>query len=137
MGRNRIEINQDDLEKLCAMQCTIEELSAFFDCSIDTIERRVKEWSGLNFAEYYKQKSQIGKIALRRKMYQSAMDKNTTMQIFLSKQKTWLGFTDRVESRSEVSGVNGGPISITSMTQDEKNAEIERLLKIRELGKDE
>lgn len=96
------KINWDDLDKLCAIQCTLEEIASFFDCSADTIERAVKREKNMRFAEYYTQKSKKGHISLRRKMFQTAVDGNVTMMIFLSKQ--WLGYSDKVEQKNQVTG---------------------------------
>jgi hypothetical protein len=40
MPRPRTKIDLAELEKLAGMQCTIEEIAAFFDVSPRTIERR-------------------------------------------------------------------------------------------------
>src|SRR5690242_17936038 len=39
-GRKRVNIDLEQLEKLCALQCTDEELAAYFGVSPRTIERR-------------------------------------------------------------------------------------------------
>jgi hypothetical protein len=91
-GRKLIQIDWDQFEKLCQMQSTLEEISGWFNCSEDTIERAVKRKYLTNFADIYKKKSSRGKISLRRKMFETAMDGNVTMQIFLSKQL--LGYRD-------------------------------------------
>jgi len=95
MGRRKIEINFEELDKLCAIQCTLEEIAAWFDVSADTIERRVKEQYKVTFAEHYAKKSKIGHISIRRKQYQVASAGNVTMLIFLGKQ--YLGQADRQE----------------------------------------
>lgn len=98
VGRPLIEIDWKEFDKLCELQCTQEEIASFFDCSVDTIDRAVKRTHHVNFAEYFAQKRQKGKISLRRKLWEMA-NKNVTMQIWLSKQH--LGFTDKVEEKIE------------------------------------
>lgn len=95
MARPRIEIDWDEFEKLCGLQCTQEEIAGWFDCSVDTIDRRVKEKHGVSFAEVFKLKSGKGKISLRRKQMSVAMAGNPTMLIFLGKQ--YLGQSDKRE----------------------------------------
>lgn len=95
VGRPRIEINWEELDKLCFLQCTLREIAGFFDCSEDTIDRRLKEQYGVGFAEYFAVKSQGGKISLRRLQYQTATKGNVSMLIWLGKQ--WLGQTDKAE----------------------------------------
>jgi hypothetical protein len=41
-GRPEADIEMEELEKLCAMQCTDEEIAAWFNVSTRTIERRRK-----------------------------------------------------------------------------------------------
>lgn len=91
MARHRIEIDKKNFENLCGLQCTLEEIAYFFDCSSDTIERWCLRTYKENFADVFKKKRGSGKIALRRYQFQLAK-KNATMAIFLGKQ--WLGQKD-------------------------------------------
>lgn len=99
-GPKIIQMDWVEFDKLCTLQCTLKEIASWFDCSEDTIERRVKEHSGMKFADYYAQKKGKGKIALRRAMMQNALNGNSTMQIWLSKQ--YLGMTDKIEIEEEI-----------------------------------
>ena len=81
-GRPLIKIDEDQFKKLCAMQCTKEEVAAFFDCSEDTIDRWCKRTFDESFAVVFKKHSATGKIALRRHQFKLA-EKNTAMAIFL------------------------------------------------------
>lgn len=85
MARPRIKIDQANFEKLCSLQCTLAEISVFFDCSEDTIERWCKRTYHIGFAEVFSKKRNLGKIALRRSQFRLA-EKNATMAIFLGKQ---------------------------------------------------
>lgn len=96
-GRPPIKIKKEDFEKLCALQCTEEEIAGFFDCSIDTINRWCKKEYGESFAETFKKKSSLGKMSLRRYQFRMA-EKNPTMAIFLGKQ--YLGQKEVVESNN-------------------------------------
>jgi hypothetical protein len=40
VGRPRIEIDVEELKRLCRLNCTMEEIAAFFECDKKTIERR-------------------------------------------------------------------------------------------------
>ena len=84
MGRPRKEIDIQQFEKLCGLQCTQEEIANFFDCSVDTIERWCKRTYKTTFAEAYKVKSVSGKISLRRYQFKLA-EKSSAMAIFLGK----------------------------------------------------
>lgn len=102
-GRPRLEIDMKELDKLCTLQCTAEEIASWFDCSVDTIENRIKEHSGLGFSEYFAKKRGKGKISLRRKQFETAMSGNVTMQIFLG--KNYLGQADKQEVDHKVSEI--------------------------------
>lgn len=93
-GRPRKEINKDQFEKLCAMQCIKEEIASFFDCSEDTIERWCKREYKASFADVLKSKGASGRISLRRNQFRLA-EKNATMAIWLGKQ--YLGQRDSFE----------------------------------------
>lgn len=95
MGRPRIEIDWEEFDKLCKIQCTLEEIAGWFNCSEDTIENRVKEMHGITFSEYFKQKRASGKISLRRKQFQTAQSGNVSMLIWLGKQ--YLNQSDKRE----------------------------------------
>ena len=86
MGRPRVEIDAKHFEKLCYLQCTLKEISGFFDCSEDTIERWCKRQYKQTFADAWQQKSQGGRIAIRRKQMQILEGGNCTMAIWLGKQ---------------------------------------------------
>jgi len=96
MGRPRIEIDWVEFDKLCTMQCTLVEIAGWFECSEDTIERRIREKYDCTFAELFTQKRSKGKISLRRKQYETALKGNVAMLIWLGKQ--YLGQSDKQDS---------------------------------------
>jgi hypothetical protein len=98
LARPKIELSDKDWEqvdKLCAIHCRKEEISAIIGISDDTLERRIKEKHGVSFAEYFAEKSATGKMSLRHKQYQTAMAGNVALLIFLG--KNWLGQSDKQE----------------------------------------
>jgi len=90
MARPKAKIDLAELEKLCAMQCTDEEIAAFFGVSTKTVERRRKVQ---RFSDVMDQARAKGAAS-----------------IFLA--KNLLGYRDVVAS--ELSGPDGRPISIDS-----------------------
>jgi len=85
-GRPRISIDWHQFDKLCEMHATREEIASWFDCSLDTIDRACMREKKMTFAAYYKRFADRGRISLRRKMYEMAMEGNIPMLIWLSKQ---------------------------------------------------
>ena len=94
MARPRIEIDAEQFKKLCAIQCTLEEMASWFKCSEDTVERWCRRELKCSFADAYKMFSADGKISLRRTQFKMA-EHNVTMAIWLGKQ--YLGQSDKQE----------------------------------------
>lgn len=101
MGRPRKPIDKTEFEKLCALQCTLEEVCGWFGITDVTLNTWCKEnYEGRTFSEVFAEKRVAGKISLRRNMIQLA-SKNASMAIFLA--KNWLGMTDNVEVKADTS----------------------------------
>ena len=98
-GRPKKEIAQDQFEKLCGLQCTLEEICGWFDVTDKTLDRWCKETYGKSFSEVFAKKREAGKISLRRSQWRLA-EKSAAMAIFLG--KNYLGQSDHVviEDRS-------------------------------------
>ena len=100
-GRPRKEIDKKQFEQLCALQCTLDEIAGFFDCSPDTIERWCKREYKMHFADVFRIKRQKGKISLRRNQFKLA-EKHPQMAIWLG--KNYLDQIDHTEiAISEIS----------------------------------
>lgn len=91
-GRPHIGIKKEEFEKLCALQCTQEEIANFYNCTIVTVVNWCYETYGTNFQQAYERFSVNGKMSLRRYQFKLAED-NPTMAIWLGKQ--YLGQKDR------------------------------------------
>lgn len=85
MARPRKEIDRDEFEKLCALQCTKAEIAGFFNVSEDTVERWCKRTYKESFAVVFANKRSGGKISLRRSQFRLA-EKDSRMAIWLGKQ---------------------------------------------------
>lgn len=66
IGRPLTFIDWDEVYKLVSYQCTQIEIAHFFNCSVDTIDRRAKAELGLSFADIWERKISLGKIRLRK-----------------------------------------------------------------------
>lgn len=93
MGRPKKEIDADQVFELASIMCTMIEMAAVLDCSVDTLENR--------FSDVIKRGREVGKQSLRRLQYKSAQTGNTTMLIWLGKQ--YLGQTDKLPEFSKLS----------------------------------
>lgn len=91
MARPYKEIEQKSFESLCSIQCTKEEICAFFDVTDKTLESWCKRTYKMGFSDVFSIKRGLGKISLRRAQWQLAQ-RNPTMAIWLGKQ--YLGQCD-------------------------------------------
>lgn len=94
MARPRKEIDQKQFENLCALQCTHDEICAWFDVTAKTLESWCKRTYGDSFSKVFAQKRGKGKISLRRSQWQLA-EKSASMAIWLGKQ--YLNQRDNVD----------------------------------------
>ena len=78
MARPEAKIDPDELEKLCGMQCTDEEIAAFFGVSTRTIERRRKVST---FREIMDQGRAKGRVSVRRALFRLAANGNIAAAI--------------------------------------------------------
>jgi len=109
-GRKPVEIDFNELEKLCFLHCTDEELAAWFGCSVRTIEKRRKNPTFRQVMEHGKAK---GRVSLRRIQVRLA-EESAPMAIWLGKQL----LNQRDVSPVEVSGPAGGPLKLDLETID-------------------
>ena len=87
MGRPRLQLDADTIERLAGYQCTHKEIAAAVGCSTDTLTRR--------FADVLTRCRADGKTRLRARQFRRAMKGSDTMLIHLGKQ--YLGQSDKVK----------------------------------------
>src|ERR1035437_1939723 len=82
MARPKAKIDMVELEKLCGMQCTDEEIAAWFGVCTRTIERLRKT---AKFREVMDQSRAKGRVSVRRSLFKMAAGGNIAAAIFLAK----------------------------------------------------
>jgi hypothetical protein len=87
MGRPKKNIDENQVVKLAAINCSYAEMAAVLDCDEKTLSNR--------FSQAIKKGRETGKMSLKRKQYEVAMGGNVTMLIWLGKQM--LGQSDRTQ----------------------------------------
>ena len=87
MARPQKQIDEKQVEQLAAINCSLAEMAAVLDCSVDTLDRR--------FAEVIKKGRAAGRMSLKRKQYEVGMKGNVSMLIWLGKQT--LGQRDNLD----------------------------------------
>ena len=124
-GRPCKEFDKRTFENLCAIQSTITEICAVFECDSKTLEKWCRREYGKNFSQVFREKRCRGFISLRRAQFQKAIeDKNTAMLIFLG--KNWLGQSDRQEVKLD------SPLPVSS-DYDLSKLSKQELLNLREI----
>jgi hypothetical protein len=83
-GRPLKEINADQVYRLALIHCTIPEIASTLCCAPSTIKDR--------FSADLHRGHEEGQMSLKRKMHEVAMNGDTKMLIWLSKQR--LGYKD-------------------------------------------
>ena len=107
-GRPKKRIDWQEVEKLCALQCSQTEIADWLHVSVDTLVRRLQEEKQQSFAEFFQLHRVQGKIAVRRNLFKLS-EKYPQAAIFLA--KNWLGMTDNVQM--EHTGKNGEGLTFT------------------------
>lgn len=77
MARPKKPIDPDQLKKLAALDCSLEEMASFFNVDQRTLTRR--------FAQVIRDGRNSGKISLKRKQFEVAMSGSVPMLIWLGK----------------------------------------------------
>jgi hypothetical protein len=89
------------IEGALFVHATEVECADLASVSVDTIESECKRRTGMNFAEYSRQKRSTGKVSLRRLQFAAASKGNPAMLIWLGKH--WLDQWDKVEQKVTLS----------------------------------
>lgn len=86
-GKKYKTIDRELVYRLACIQCSDQEIAEVVGTSVETLRRR--------FSKILETGKQQGRQSLRRAMYEKAMNGDTRLQIFLSKQ--YLGMKDTPE----------------------------------------
>lgn len=106
------KIDLTELEKLCSLQCTDEEIAAWFNVTTRTIERRRKN---AKFAEVMERGKGRGRISIRRMQMKLLEEGNATMGVWLG--KNILGQSDYIQHH-----VDGQPMLMICMPRVVSNS---------------
>jgi hypothetical protein len=85
MGRPLHPIDWDQVDALCKIQCTQDEIASVVGCHRDTLDDRCVLEHDITFSKYFKAKSLKGCASLRHRQFQAANLGNVPMLIHLGK----------------------------------------------------
>jgi hypothetical protein len=97
-GRPKTKMGIDEVERLCQLNCTMEELAAYFGVDVRTVQLRAQNEPWIRAA--IERGQAMGKLSLRREQFRLAERGNAAMLMFLGKQL--LGQRDKVEAEVTV-----------------------------------
>ena len=125
-GRKAAQIDLIELEKLCSLQCSEEEIAAWFNVSVRTIQNRRKQHK---FAEVMRRGKAKGCISVRRAQMRLLEAGNGSIAVWLG--KNLLGQRDTMQ----ITGANGGPIQTESKSDFSQLSEDELRVLLATLAK--
>ena len=110
-GRPLIEIDMDKLKSLMQLSPNREEAAAVMGCSVDTVERRIKENTGFTFNEFKETHFAPTKMSLKQLALKMAKEGNESMLMYLLRATT--DWTDRAQSAVQVNVQNNVSQNVT------------------------
>jgi hypothetical protein len=130
-GRKAAQIDLGELEKLCSMHCSDDEVAAWFGVSVRTIQNRRRQ---PEFAKVMHRGKARGCLNVRRAQLRLLEANNPAMAIWLG--KIVLGQRETMQ----ITGPNGGPIRTESkpdfsrLSEDELRVLLATLAKVNGKG---
>jgi hypothetical protein len=130
-GRKATPIDLGELEKLCSMHCSDDEIAAWFGVSVRTIQNRRTQ---PKFTKVMHRGKARGCINVRRAQIRLLEGGNAAMAVWLG--KNLLGQRDNMQ----ITGANGGPIQtenkpdFSRLSEDELRALRATLAKVNGKG---
>jgi hypothetical protein len=98
MGRKRITIDWDEVDKMLEAGCTGTEIAAALGMHPETLYGRCEQDNNIGFSDYLAQKRASGARLLKMKQFEIAMSGDKTMLIWLGKQ--YLDQTEKQEIKT-------------------------------------
>lgn len=100
MGRKAAKIDWEVVDDYLQSHCEGSEIAGTFGIDPQTLYRACKRDHKIDFEVYKQQKRSHGKGILKHTQFQTALNGNVTMQIWLGKQ--YLGQADKSEVNSTI-----------------------------------
>ena len=119
-GRPEIEILVSELKDLMSFYPSLDEVASWFNCSPDTIERRVKDEFGLTFKDFRERNVGKTRLLLKRKAIVKALEEdNEKMLIYCLRTMTDLDDRSKTENQTQDNGMLRLAYSVSKFTEEE------------------
>ena len=114
MARPQKDVDLQKLKALMRMHPTLEDTAAFFEVSVDTIERVIKKNFKMRFAEFRKQNEVHTRFTAMRNLIK-AMERGQSWAIiwYMKNQMGW-------KDKHEISGDSNSPITLAYRPKSER-----------------
>lgn len=117
-GRAPVDLDIQQFESLCGLQCTEAEVCSFFGITEKTLAGWCDRTYGKKFSQVFREKRGIGKVSLRRTQWQLAK-KSPAMAIWLGKQ--YLGQKENREEQVQEVADDGFLQALSGTAKDDWN----------------
>jgi hypothetical protein len=74
-----------EFDRLVSYQCSQIEIANFFNCSVDTLDRRCRDERGESFADVLDKRKVMGRLKVRKAQFEIMEQGNATLAIYLGK----------------------------------------------------
>ncbi len=95
MTRKRIDLNWTQIEAMCQLMCTAEEVASVFKCTRRALQNRCIKDNGMKWETFFEKHCAGGKVSIRRDLFTESKKGNVAASIFLA--KNYLGMKDNQE----------------------------------------
>jgi hypothetical protein len=95
IGRPKTSIDLEELIEIASFYPSLDEISNWFNCSNDTIERTIKKHFNITFAEFRHKYSGKTRLAIKRKAISKALNENND-KLLIYCLRTMTDLDDRV-----------------------------------------
>lgn len=111
MARPKANINWDIVDKYLQAQCNGTGIAGLLGIHPETLYKACEDTHKIGFSKYSQQKKSEGKELLRAKQFNTAMNGNTSMLIWLGKQ-----YLDQSDKKEE--NINENQIEIINVIRE-------------------
>ncbi len=93
----RVIINWQQVEALCQIMCTADEVAHIMGCTRRTLQVRCQKEQHMNWEKYFEKYSAGGRMSIRRDLFSESKEHNVAASIFLAKNYLGMGDVQKID----------------------------------------